>query len=89
MDRIRIDGSCISSREELFQALRGQLGEDRLMGSNLDALYDVLTSITSHTIIEIRHADQLEDHLGEYWKRILWMINDCLDENENLKLETI
>ena len=87
MNRIVIDGNSISSRESLFHALRSQLGEDRLAGNNLDALHDALTSITVHTVIEVRNQAKLAETLGDYWKRIFWMLNDCLDENRDLKLE--
>ena len=86
MNRITIDGSHIESREHLFQSLREQIGEDRLIGSNLDALYDVLTAFTEYTELEVFYEDRLTSNLGDYWKKLLWVINDCLDENENLKL---
>ena len=89
MNRIIIDGSCIGSREEFFEALRQQIGAALLIGSNLDALYDVLTSLTVHTVIEIHDETKLAAVLGDYWKKVLWMLNDCLDENENLELETV
>ena len=89
MNRIIIDGSCIGSREEFFEALRQQIGADLLIGSNLDALYDMLTSLTVHTVIEIHDETKLAAVLGDYWKKVLWMLNDCLDGNENLELETV
>lgn len=88
-NRIIIDGSRIGSREEFFEALRQQIGAGLLIGSNLDALYDVLTSLTVHTVIEIHEETKLAAVLGDYWKKVLWMLNDCLDENENLELETV
>jgi RNAse (barnase) inhibitor barstar len=87
MNRIVIDGNTIDSREAIFHVLRSQLVEDRLAGNNLDALHDVLTSITVHTVIEVRNPAKLAETLGDYWKRIFWMLNDCLDENRDLKLE--
>ncbi|MBQ8563176.1 MAG: barstar family protein [Firmicutes bacterium] len=91
-NRIIIDGGRIGSREELFVQLRSQLQQqtgisDILSGSNLDALHDALTSITTYTVIEIHSETQLSAMLGDYWKRVLWVINDCLDENDNLALE--
>ena len=83
MNRIVIDGNHIDSIETFFHILRSQLGEDGLIGSNLDALHDVLTSIT----IEIRNQAKLADTLGDYWKRIFWLLSDCLDENRDLKLD--
>lgn len=83
-----IDGSTVLSREDFFETVRRQVGASRLIGSNLDALHDALTSLTTHTVLEIQGESQLAETLGDYWKRILWCINDCLDENENLKLST-
>ncbi len=88
-NRIIIDGSHIGSREEFFEVLRLQIGAERLIGSNLDALYDALTTLTVHTVIEIHSETDLTAVLGDYWKKVLWMLNDCLDENENLELEII
>lgn len=88
MDKIMIDGSTVLSREDFFETVRRQVGDSRLIGSNLDALHDALTSLTTHTVLEIQGESQLAETLGDYWKRILWCINDCLDENENLKLST-
>ena len=87
MNRLIIDGNTIRSKENFFDAMRTQLGEDRLIGSNLDALYDVLTSITCHTVIEIINRPQLEESLGDYWQKIFWVLSDCLEENRDLKLE--
>ena len=87
MNRIIIDGNLIGTREDFFEALRRQIGEDLLCGSNLDALHDALTALSAHTVIEIKNESHLTEFLGDYWKHVLWMFNDCLDENENLKLE--
>lgn len=87
MNRIVIDGSSIDTREAFFDALRAQIGADLLAGNNLDALHDVLTAFTVHTVIEIRSRHLLEEALGDYWKRIFWVLTDSLDENRDLKLE--
>ena len=39
---ILIDGSLITSREEFFEAVRSQLPPGLVMGSNLDALHDMM-----------------------------------------------
>ena len=87
MNRIIIDGNRIKSKEEFFTAVQNQIGAKRLIGRNLDALYDVLTSLTVHTVIEIHSRQLLESALGEYWKRIFWVLSDCLDENRDLELK--
>lgn len=83
---IIIDGSVITSREDFFAVLRDQLGEDVLIGSNLDALHDALTSITFPTDITILSRPALEVALGNYWEAAYTMFMDCLDENCELSL---
>ena len=87
MNRIIIDGNLIDSREAFFHAIRNQIGEEKLIGNNLDALHDVLTSITVHTVIEVQNRRLLEAALGDFWEKIMWVLTDCLDENRDLKLE--
>ena len=87
MNRIIIDGNIIDSRDAFFNTVRSQVGADKLVGSNLDALHDVLTSITVHTVIEVQNRRLLEAALGDFWKRIMWVLTDCIDENRDLKLE--
>ena len=84
---ILIDGSLITSREEFFEAVRSQRPPGLVMGSNLDALHDALTTISSFTTLRVLGAEILESNLGRDWQRILRVINDSLDENYNLSLE--
>ena len=85
-NEIIINGADITSREEFFEAFRSQLGADLLIGSNLDALHDALTSITVPTGVTILERSELESALGDYWNRVFAMLMDCLDENSDLSL---
>jgi len=83
---IIIDGADVTCREEFFGKFRHYLGESVLIGSNLDALHDALTSITFPTDITILSRPSLEESLGEYWDAAYSMLMDCLDENCELSL---
>lgn len=84
---ITIDGSLIGNREEFLEAVRKQLPYGILMASNLDAMHDALTTISSFTTLQILGEEILEANLGRDWPRILRVIQDSLDENYNLSLE--
>ena len=84
---ITVDGSLIGDREEFFEAIRKQLPGGILMASNLDAMHDALTTISSFTTLRILGAEILEANLGRDWPRIHRVIQDSLDENYNLSLE--
>jgi RNAse (barnase) inhibitor barstar len=85
-NEIIIDGAAITSREEFFESFRSCLGADLLIGSNLDALHDALTSVTVPTDITILSRPALEEILGDYWEAAFSMLMDCLDENCGLSL---
>ncbi len=84
---ITVDGTLIGDREEFFEVVRKQLPCGILMASNLDALHDALTTISSFTTLRILGAEILEANLGRDWPRIHRVIQDSLDENYNLSLE--
>ncbi len=85
-NEIIIDGAAVSDKSSFYETLRAQLGGDILIGSNLDALHDALTSITCPTDITILSRPALEEALGEYWDAAYAMLMDCLDENCELSL---
>ena len=41
-----IDGRLITTKEEFYDFMRLSLGSDILIGSNLDALHDALTTVS-------------------------------------------
>lgn len=55
-----MDCSGIGNPEEFHDALVEALVLPNWYGTNLDALYDCLTSITEETTITLRHFDQLD-----------------------------
>lgn len=83
---IIVDGSQVSSRGEFYDAIRIQIGGDLLIGNNLDALHDALTSITEPSDITIIERRLLEQNLADYWEKIYKVLMDCLDENYNLSV---
>ncbi len=54
-------------------------------GHNLDALYDVLTSVGDKTRILILHPQKAEDHA----RRILDTILEAGEKNENLEVKSL
>ena len=55
-----LDCSGITDPEEFHDALVAALSLPKWYGTNLDALYDCLTSITEETTVILRHFDQLD-----------------------------
>lgn len=83
MGKLVIDGNKIESREQLFGSLREQLGAEELIGSNLDALYDILTQKAEVPEVEIRNYGALCEHLGAYAQRLLRVLGDVQSQAED------
>ena len=84
--KIVIDGSLITTKEEFFDFMRLSLGSDLLIGSNLDALHDALTTVSYSAEFIVEGRDLLEHNLGSFWDKVCEVFNDALDENYNISL---
>ena len=84
--KIVIDGSLITTKEEFFDFMRLSLGSDILIGSNLDALHDALTTVSYSAEFIVEGRDLLEHNLGSFWDKVCEVFNDALDENYNISL---
>ncbi|MDO5540877.1 MAG: barstar family protein [Eubacteriales bacterium] len=82
MKKILIDGKKISSKEQLFEVLKGQLQSDEFHGNNLDALYDVLTDHAEPVELEVVHPGDLREKLGEYADRFMRMFRGIQEQWE-------
>ena len=84
--KIVIDGSLITTKEEFYDFMRLSLGSDILIGSNLDALHDALTTVSYSAEFIVEGRDLLEHNLGSFWDKVCEVFNDALDENYNISL---
>ena len=84
--KIVIDGSLITTKEEFYDFMRLSLGSDLLIGSNLDALHDALTTVSYSTEFVVESRSMLEHNLGAFWDKVCEVFNDSLDENYNISL---
>lgn len=88
MDKIVIDCIKLSDdKEEVYQYLTDAFSFDSNWGHNLDAFYDLLTSITEPKIICLFDSYELE--LSTLGKRVVNVINEAARNNESLMLMKI
>ena len=77
--RATINGKRVSDKESLFRLLREKLSLPADCGTNLDAVYDVLTDPGKDRIITLKHEDLLRASLGDYADRFLRMLDDAAE----------
>ncbi|MDD6797010.1 MAG: barstar family protein [Clostridia bacterium] len=76
--KIIIDGKKISDRNSMYDSVRSQISCD--MGSNLDALHDIITTGFSYRNVEIINADDLKSTLGDEYFDALCHMLECAEK---------
>ncbi|MCK9471372.1 MAG: barstar family protein [Bacilli bacterium] len=86
---IIIDGNLITNKQELFSNLKLQINSDEFYGNNLDALWDVLSSINEELIVEIKNLITLKLNLGEYTDSLVQLFMDLKEEKSDCIIKII
>jgi len=82
---VNIDCSMIATKTDLHSVLREAIGSSDYVGNNLDALYDVLTSVKGLQL-NFENFSILSDKLGDYYDRLVKVIVAASNNNPDLKV---
>ena len=82
MKNCALDCSGIGNPEEFHDALVEALALPNWYGTNLDALYDCLTSITQETVIILQHFDQLDQSYAGFRA----VFQDAQEDNPRIRI---
>ena len=66
-------------RIRVIRSVREKLNLPADCGSNLDAVYDLLTEPGKDRIITVKHEELLRQRLGDYADRLLRMLDDAAE----------
>lgn len=77
--RATINAKRVTDRDSLHALLREKLNLPADCGSNLDAVYDLLTEPGKDRIITVKHEELLRQRLGDYADRLLRMLDDAAE----------
>ncbi len=84
MKVVELNGSAAISRDQLHDMLQERLELPEWYGRNLDALYDILTSLQEETeLVLVGWPDE------GYAAKVRRVILDAVWENEHLKMKSI
>lgn len=78
---IELDCAFLTSRKDAHDYLQQLLQLPEYYGRNLDALYDVLTSIGTPMTIVVKNEIMAEENLGGYGSALLATIREAAEEN--------
>ena len=82
-----LNGGEVPDKQALHRALAEQLAFPSWYGSNLDALYDLLSTEREPVDIVVRNPAALEQALGGYWRCFLSVLKDVGEETGRLRVE--
>jgi ribonuclease inhibitor len=87
MRKAILNGKRMISREVAHAYLKRKLGFPDYYGRNLDALWDLLTTIHEPVEIRIFNRDSILLKMGEYGERLLSTIDEAAEENPRITVE--
>lgn len=82
-----LNGWEIQDRDMLHRTLKEQLGFPDWYGSNLDALYDMLTESAEPIRVVVADPEALSENLGGYYDLFRTVLRDVGDDLGNVTLE--
>lgn len=87
MDVITLNGKKMTSVGSTHQYLKHKMKFPDYYGGNLDALWDVLTTISQPSHIRLINYDELKGQLGLYADELLNVFTDAAKENHKIVFE--
>ena len=74
-----IDGTCMTSRAAVHDELARALELPEYYGRNLDALWDLTSTIKAEAVL--LHADAMLNAMGAYGERLLQTLTEAAEKN--------
>ena len=87
MKTLIVDGRRCKTREKTHAYLARKPFFPPYYGKNLDALSDVLASRGEPLHIRVRYGASIEANLGDYGRKLLNVLSQAAEGNENITLE--
>ncbi len=89
MKNIILDGNKMTSIIQTHKYIKEQFNFPSYYGENLDALWDLLSTISSQTDIELINLNILNENLNEYAENLLDIFYEVSEENNKLSFKII
>ena len=87
--KVRLDGSLMTDKTAAHDHIRAQLSFPEYYGRNLDALYDLLTSLPESLEIDLAEKDQMLEQLSAYGTSLLLTLQQAEEDAPNLILNIL
>ena len=79
-----LNGKRMRYNKSAHDYLKRKLHFPDYYGNNLDALWDLLTTISEPIEIILLNSETLYENLGDYGRELVKVFEDAMDENANI-----
>ena len=83
---LRIDGKLMVTRKAAHEELKRAMGLPEWYGRNLDALYDLASTMRGEAVLLDAHVPLRE--LGEYGEKLIETLRDAARDNPDFSFRT-
>lgn len=87
MKQVILNCAQITQRRQLHELLAEKLEFPEWYGHNLDALHDCLTELGEDTKLILSGWKALQENLGDYAVRFVFVLHQASEENPNFRVE--
>lgn len=87
MNYVILDGGEMATKEIAHTYLVAKLQLPDYYGRNLDALWDLLSTMSEPIKIILINEEKLMGYLGDYGSSLVEVLCDAAEENENISFE--
>lgn len=87
MKIVEIDGREMHSKVCAHSHIKKVMELPEYYGENLDALWDLLSTISLPTTIRLQHREALIESLGAYGEQLIDVLREAAFENDALWIE--
>ena len=89
MRTVTIDASNIRTSAALQRYIQYVFGFPAYYGRNLDALYDMLSTLDRETRVVLCGGENASDEMAAYLPRLACVLRDAAEENERLRITVL
>jgi len=89
MNAIILNGNRMTSIKTAHRYIKRKLDFPDYYGENLDALWDILSSVSQPTVIKLINCNKMRADLGEYSELLLSVFIDADKENDKVTFEVV
>lgn len=87
MKIVLLNGEKMTSKKNTFLHIKYKLNQPSFYGNNLDALWDILSSINEPINIILYNKVFMDKYLGEYANSIIEVFQESANSKDNIEFE--